>query len=100
MVSRVGRIVSSPPFGRNTQGKNVNAFKVLKIGTQIAAKRRGAGGSGLLTRRREQVAAATDGADYRRLGRVRFDLAADAHDAKVDGTVEGLAVAGIGELQQ
>src|SRR5262249_7239772 len=54
----------------------------------------------LLAGRREQIAAAANGADHCRLGWVRLDLAADTHDAQVHGPVEGLAVAGIGQLQE
>src|ERR1700722_14487338 len=38
--------------------------------------------SGLVAGRRKQIAAASDRADHSRLRGVRFDLAADAHDAK------------------
>src|SRR5437867_2081055 len=54
----------------------------------------------LLARRREQVAAASDRANDRGLGRVDLDLAPDAHDAQIDGSVEGFGVARIGQLQQ
>src|SRR6266852_1758731 len=52
--------------------------------------------SGLVPDRRKQVAAATDGADHGGLGRVRLDLAADAHDPEIDRAVEGFGVAGVG----
>src|SRR6476646_3029334 len=57
-------------------------------------------GSGLVADRREQVAAAADGADHRGLGRIGFDLAPDSHDPQIDGAVEGFAVARVGQLQQ
>ena len=56
--------------------------------------------SGLLPDRGEQVAAAPDGPDHGRLGRVRLDLAADTHDAEIHGPVEGFGIAGVGEFQQ
>src|SRR5882672_3321160 len=43
----------------------------------------------LVAGRREQVAAAADGADHRRLGRIDLDLAPDPHNAQIDGAVEG-----------
>src|ERR1700686_4166110 len=49
---------------------------------------------------REQVSAASDGADHGRLGRVRFDLAPDSHDPQVAGAVEGFAVARVGQFQE
>ena len=55
--------------------------------------------SGLVPDRGEQVSAAADGANDGRLGRVRLDLAADAHDPEIDGAVEGFGVARICELQ-
>src|SRR6185437_1017944 len=54
----------------------------------------------LVPGRREQIATAADGADHSRLGRVRLDLPADAHDPEVHGPVESLAVAGVGQLEQ
>src|SRR6266849_32702 len=56
--------------------------------------------SALVAGGREQISAASDGADHRGLGRVRFDLAADSHDPQIDGAVEGLAVARVGQFQQ
>src|SRR5579883_2144875 len=69
---------------------------------RLSPRRRRAGPRALrlLAGRREQIAAAADGADHGGLGRVGLDLAADAHDAQVDGAVEGFAVARIGELEQ
>src|SRR5262245_43999704 len=55
--------------------------------------------SGLVPDRGEQVSAAADGANDSGLGRVRLDLAADAHDPEIDGAVEGFGVARICELQ-
>src|ERR1700730_6229549 len=49
---------------------------------------------------REQVSAASDGADHGRLGRIRFDLAPDSHDPQVDGAIEGFAVARVGQFQE
>src|SRR6185312_12215574 len=117
-----GRIVSSGPARRNIRGKIVNIFNVRKMpGFQMgkvpasrtdfwalpsqlwrslgctAAKSPPPGedpSSGLLAGGREQIAAAPDGPDHGRLGRVRLDLAANPHDAQVHGAVEGLAVAG------
>ena len=60
----------------------------------------GAARSGLVAGRREQIAAAADGADNRRLGRVRLDFAPDSHDPEVHRAIEGFAVAGVRELQQ
>src|SRR5712692_2781072 len=56
--------------------------------------------SALVAGGREQISAASDGADHRGLGRVRFDLAADSHDSQIDGAIEGLAVARVGQFQQ
>ncbi len=56
--------------------------------------------SRLVAGRREQISAASDGTDDRGLGRVRFDLAPDSHDAQIDGAIEGFAVARIGQFQQ
>src|SRR6266436_8324326 len=54
----------------------------------------------LLTRWGEQIAAPSHGADDAGVGRVRLDLAPDAHDPDVDRPIEGLGVAGIGEFEQ
>src|SRR5262245_64138852 len=48
----------------------------------------------------EQVAGAADGADDRGARRVWLDLLADARDPHVDGAVEGLTVARLGEVEQ
>src|SRR5271165_4503347 len=97
------RIVSSQAPRRNIQGKNVNYFNEAKTG---GLQRRGScqprpacgrgSGSSLVPRRRKQIAAAPDGADHGRLGRVRLDLAADPHDSEIDGAVESFGVACIG----
>src|SRR4051794_38898130 len=54
----------------------------------------------LFSNRREQVAPAADGADHRRLRRVRLDLAPDPHDPQVHGSIESFTVACVGEFQQ
>src|SRR3954452_5995008 len=48
----------------------------------------------------EQVAGAANRTNHRRPGRVRLDLLADAGDAHIDGAVEGLAVACLGEVEE
>jgi hypothetical protein len=55
--------------------------------------------SDLVTGRRKQISAASDGADYRGFGRVGFDFAPDSHDPQIDGAIEGLTVAGVGQFQ-
>src|ERR1700739_4834661 len=50
----------------------------------------------LVAGRRKQIAAGTDGPNHRGFGRIRLDLAADAHDTQVDRAVERFAVAGVG----
>src|SRR5215467_238218 len=54
----------------------------------------------LLPCRREQIAAAPHRADDAGMGGVGLNLTPNAHDSDVNCTVEGLGVAGIGELQQ
>src|SRR5882757_3417963 len=50
--------------------------------------------------RREQIAGAAHGPDYRRVRRVGLDLTPDPRDPHVDGAVEGLALARLGEVEQ
>ena len=90
MVSWAGAIVSSARCCNETQ-RIIIPINVVGYGAHSAMGFR---------RRREQVAAAANGADDRGVGWVRLDLAADAHDPQVDRAVEGLRVAGIGELEQ
>src|ERR1700741_3888198 len=111
MVSRAGRSVSSRAWRRNTQGKNVSNFKLWKspratLGRNLTQdppartarkkrqkaqllRRSSEQQSGLIADGREEIAAAADGPDHRGLGRIRLDLAADAHDSQIHGTVEG-----------
>jgi hypothetical protein len=49
---------------------------------------------------REQVAGTADSADDGRVRGIGLDLAPDAGDAHVDGAVERLAVARLGEVEQ
>jgi hypothetical protein len=58
------------------------------------------GQSGLLAGGREQVSAAADGADHRGLGWIDLDFAPDSHDSQIDGAIECLGVARIGEFQE
>ena len=55
---------------------------------------------GFRAARREQIAGATHGANDRRMGRIRLDLAAQARDPHIDRAVEGFAVARIGQIEQ
>ncbi len=48
----------------------------------------------------EDVTATADGTDDRGMGRVGLDFSPDPHDPQVDGPVEGLRIAGIGQFQQ
>src|SRR5579883_3490785 len=52
------------------------------------------------TGRGEHITAAPDGANDARMGRVGFDLAANAHDPDVDGPIESLGIARIGEFEE
>src|SRR5205085_2250831 len=81
------RIVSPFAPRRNIQRGNASDFNEANIGGGWAEpqKRCWERASSpvwlrLVAGGREQIAAAADGADHGRLGRVRFDLAADPHD--------------------
>src|SRR5580693_1985949 len=90
------RIVSSQPRRRNIRTGNTSNFNERKI---KGIPPEGAY-SGLVGDRREQISAASDGADYRGFSRVRFDLAPDSHDSQIDGAIEGFAVTCVGQFQQ
>src|ERR1700722_297695 len=104
MVSRPGELFRRS-HGDETLGLEM---RVISMGADergapfcLTPRQRGAGtNSGLVADGRKQISAAPDGADNSRLGRVGFDFAPDSHDAQVDGTIEGFAVARVGELQQ
>src|SRR5712671_120023 len=56
--------------------------------------------SGLFAGGREQISAASDGADHRRFGRIDLDFAPNSHDPQVHGAIEGLGVTRVGQFQQ
>src|ERR1700730_3930164 len=100
MLRHGGKVVSSPAaiISSLTSRRNKRYYGMadyfVACDIYVSVQPRCFGGWG------KQVAPTAYGTNDRRAGRIGFDLAADAHDAQVDGTVESLGIAGICQFQQ
>src|SRR5205085_1143420 len=91
MVSSRTKFTSFAGAAKTYWSKKCNNFNRRSVGDEF---------SGPVADRREDVTAATDGANNSGARRIGLDFAANPHDAQINGAIEGLAVTCIGKFKQ